>query len=51
MSWVLPWLQALGLLAVVFGIGTAAGFGLSFLFGRRPLRRKRPRVVPDQSSS
>lgn len=43
----IPLLEALGLLAVVFAIGIGIGFSLSRLSGRRPARRKRPgRAAP-----
>ncbi len=42
MQWPLPWLEALGLLAVVFAAGNGIGFGLSRLSGPSR-RRKAPR--------
>ncbi len=43
----IPLLEALGLLAVVFAVGIGIGFSLSRLSGRRPARRKRPgRAAP-----
>ncbi len=42
MQWPMPWLEALGLLAVVFAAGNGIGFGLSRLSGPRTLRKARP---------
>ena len=39
MQWPLPWLEALGLLAVVFAAGNGIGFGLSRLSGPRKPRK------------
>ena len=42
MQWPLPWLEALGLLAIVFAAGNGIGFALSRLSGPRTPRKTRP---------
>ena len=44
MLWVVPWLEVLGVLAVVFGAGNAIGFALSWVLVRLG-RRKRTAVT------
>jgi len=46
MQWPMPWLEALGLLAVVFAAGNGIGFGLSRLSGPRPNRKTRQGRAP-----
>ncbi len=50
MQWPLAWLEALGLLAIVFAAGTGIGFGLSHLSGPRRTRKalppRRPAATP-----
>ena len=46
MQWPMPWLEALGLLAVVFAAGNGIGFGLSRPSGPRTLRKARPALRP-----
>ena len=46
MQWPMPWLEALGLLAVVFAAGNGIGFGLSRLSGPRTLGKTRPARRP-----
>ena len=50
MQWPMPWLEALGLLAVVFAAGTGIGFGLSRLSGPLTLGKARPASRPQRTS-
>jgi hypothetical protein len=39
MLWIVPWLEVLGVLAIVFAAGNGIGFGLSWLLLRRGKRK------------
>jgi hypothetical protein len=50
MQWPMPWLEALGLLAVVFAAGNGIGFGLSRLSGPLTPGKARPTSRQERTS-